>query len=59
MTEPAPAAELTGTDLDRAIIEASRTYIAAQRTVPRDLQLVADTKAALDGLIAQRDDAGG
>lgn len=50
MTEP-----LTGPELDRAIIDASRDYIAAQRARPRNPQAVADAKTALDELIALRD----
>jgi hypothetical protein len=57
--EPAPVPVLAGTDLYRAIIAASRAYIAAQQATSSDPQTVADTKAALDGLIAQRDGTGG
>ncbi|WP_170977825.1 hypothetical protein [Blastococcus sp. CCUG 61487] len=51
---PAPAA-LTALELDRAIIDASREYIAAQRARPRDQERIDDAKAELDGLIALRD----
>ena len=46
---------MTLAEVNRAIIEASREYIAAQRARPRDEQAVADAKAALDALIAYRD----
>lgn len=53
MTEPAPS--MTLAEVNRAITDASREYIAAQRARPRDEQRVADAKAELDGLIAYRD----
>jgi hypothetical protein len=53
MTEPAP--DPTGPELDRVIIDASRAYIAAQRTRPRDQAAIDDAKAELDRLIAIRD----
>lgn len=59
MTEPAPAPSLTSLELDRAIIDASREYIAAQRARPRDVQRINDAKAALDALIAMRDTLNG
>lgn len=52
MTEPEP---MTLTEVNRAIIDASRTYIAEQRAHPRDEQAAADAKADLDALIAYRD----
>lgn len=51
MTQP----DLTAAELDRAIIDASREYIAAQRARPRDAQRISDAKAALDALIELRD----
>ena len=51
MTEPTP----TLAEVNRAITDASREYIAAQRARPRDQQRIDDAKAALDGLIALRD----
>lgn len=50
MSEP-----LTGPELDRAVIDASRTYIAAQRARPRDPDAIAAAKAALDELLTLRD----
>lgn len=58
MTEPTPEAAMTSAELDRAIIDASREYIAAQRARPRDPARIADAKAALDALIALRDELG-
>jgi spermidine synthase len=54
MTAPTPA-EMTASELDRAIVDASREYIAAQRARPRDQARITDAKAALDALIALRD----
>jgi len=51
MTEPTP----TLAEVNRAITDASREYIAAQRARPRDQQRIDDAKAALDGLIELRD----
>jgi len=53
VTEPAP--DPTGPELDRAIIEASRAYIAVQRARPRNQVAIDDAKAELDRLIAIRD----
>lgn len=51
MTDPAP---LSGAELDQAITDAARQYIAAVRARPRDLQHIDDAKAALDDLLALR-----
>lgn len=51
MTEPTP----TLAEVNLAITDASREYIAAQRARPRDVQRITDAKAALDALIALRD----
>ena len=47
---------MTLAEVNRAITDASREYIAAQRARPRDEQRIADSRAALDGLIALRDE---
>ena len=49
MTEP-----LSGAELDQAIVDASREYIAVVRTRPRNQQNIDDAKAALDDLLALR-----
>ena len=46
---------VTDAELDRAVIDASREYIAAQRARPRDQQRIDDARAELDGLLAMRD----
>ena len=51
MTEPSP---LSGAELDQAIIDASREYIAVVRARPRDQQRIDDAKKALDDLLALR-----
>lgn len=51
MTAPVP---LSGSELDRAVVDAAREYIAAQRARPRDPQRIDDAKAALDALITLR-----
>lgn len=51
MTEPTP----TLTEVLRAIGDATRRYIALQRTRPRSEQDIADAKAEIDGLIELRD----
>lgn len=51
MTDPS----LTQAELDRAIVDASRELIAAQRARPRDPQRITDARAAYDALIALRD----
>ncbi len=53
MTTPTPP--LSGAELDRAITDAAREYIAAQRARPRDQERIDDAKAELDALIALRD----
>lgn len=53
MTTPTPP--LSGIELDQAITDSAREYIAAQRSRPRDQQRIDDDKAALDALIALRD----
>lgn len=53
MTDPT----LTGTDLDLAIIDAIRTYIAAARAYPRDQARIAAARQAIDDLTALRDAA--
>ena len=50
MTEPSP--DLTGAELDRAIIDASRELIAAIRARPRDAERVAAAQAEYDALVA-------
>lgn len=52
MTEPTPP--LSGPELDQAIVDASREYIAAVRARPRNDARIADAKAALDDLLALR-----
>lgn len=52
MTEPT----MTEAEIDRAVIDASREYIAAQRARPRDQARIADAKAALDALVELRDE---
>jgi len=52
VTEPAPA--LSGAELDQAIVDASREYIAVVRARPRNQQRIDDAKAALDDLLALR-----
>jgi hypothetical protein len=51
---PVVAGTAASTELDRAIIDASREYIAAQRTRPRDQARIDDAKDALDALIELR-----
>lgn len=51
MTEPTP---MSLAEVDRAIIDASRDYIAAVRSFPRDTERIDATRAALDDLIALR-----
>jgi len=64
MTDPAPVEpapteptqpEMTLAELDRAIVDASREYIAAQRARPRDQARIDDARAALDDLLALRE----
>lgn len=55
MTEPTPIQPLSGAELDRAITDAAREYIAAQRSRPRDTARIDDAKAELDALVALRD----
>lgn len=47
---------MTEAEIDRAVIDASREYIAAQRARPRDQARIADAKAALDALVELRDE---
>lgn len=54
-TPPAVDPAVDSPDLDQQIIAASRAYIAAQTTRPRDPATIAAAKATLDALIAQRD----
>lgn len=51
MTEPT----MTADELDRAIIDASREYIAIVRAYPRDEPRIAAAKAAIEDLKALRD----
>lgn len=55
MTEPTPT-EMTDAELDKAITDAARAYIAARLARPRDAQRITDAKATLDALIAVRDE---
>lgn len=59
MTDPTapadPAPSQTLTEVLRAIGDATRRYIALQRTRPRSEQDIADAKAEIDGLIELRD----
>lgn len=54
MTEPAPT--LTLAELNRAIADASREYIATVRTYPRDEPKIAAAKAAIEDLKTMRDE---
>jgi hypothetical protein len=45
---------MTPAELDRAILDAAQAYVAAQRSRPRDPQRVADLRAELEALRAQR-----
>jgi hypothetical protein len=52
MTTPTPP--LTGSELDRAIIDASREFIVLARTFPRDEGRIAAARAAIDDLRSLR-----
>jgi hypothetical protein len=52
VTEPTPP--LSGAELDQAIIDASRQYIAVVRARPRNQAAIDEAKAALDDLLALR-----
>ena len=54
MTEPAPAPAPSLAELDRAIIDASRELIAAQRARPRDSQRIDDAYAEYRALLDLR-----
>lgn len=53
MSEPTPA-DLTGIELDRAILDAMRGLIAAIRLRPRDQEAVDAAQAEYDALVALR-----
>lgn len=53
MTAPSP--QMSKDELNQAIVDASRQYIAVARAYPRDTAKIAAARAALDDLIALRD----
>lgn len=55
MTQPVDPTTLTDAELDMAIVDAARAYIAARLARPRDDQRIADAKTALDALVDVRD----
>lgn len=56
MTQPGTdPSQMSDEELTQAIITASRAYIAAQTARPRNAQRIADARAWLDDLIAERD----
>lgn len=52
MTQPE---QPTGTELDRLIVAASQTYIAARMARPRNQQAIDAAREELDLLVAMRD----
>lgn len=57
MTAP-PGSTLTPPELDQAVIDAGRAYVAAQRAEPRDLEQIAAARQALEDARAARGYAG-